>query len=195
MLFLPIGDYVMPKLPSIQKTSGSLDSGRKLPNYQDEGWCFMGIDPGKSGGVSIISNTEVWTYVAPSTEKDMWDIIEGWDSSAVAIIEHVTSSPQMGVVSAFTFGMGYGALRMALTASGIPYEPIRPQVWQKALGITPRKKTESKPDFKNRLRAKAQQLFPNLPIWKEPKSKGRQLAICDSLLIAEFCRRKYKGQM
>jgi hypothetical protein len=84
---------------------------------------------------------------------------------------------------------------MALTSAGIPFEPIRPQAWQKALGITPRKKTESKPDFKNRLRAKAQQLYPSLPLWSEPKSKGKQLALCDALLIATYCKRKYLGQL
>ncbi len=57
----------------------------------------------------------------------------------------------------------------------------------KALGI-PSGKGETKGQKKEKLRAKAQQLFPELPIWKTPKTKGIQLAIADALLIAHYCR-------
>jgi hypothetical protein len=83
----------------------------------------------------------------------------------------------------FKFGMGYGALRMALTALEIKYEEVPPQKWQKELGIVTRnKERESHTQFKNRLKAKAQQLFPTMDV---------TLKTCDALLIAEFCRRTY----
>jgi hypothetical protein len=84
----------------------------------------------------------------------------------------------------FNFGANYGALRMALTAAGIPFEEVVPGVWQRGLNIPPRKKTEGKTAWKNRLKAKAQQLFPSVKI---------TLATADALLIAEFCRRKHEG--
>jgi hypothetical protein len=79
----------------------------------------------------------------------------------------------MGVVSAFTFGNGYGHLEMALTAAGIPFERVRPQAWQKAMGCM------SKGD-KNVTKAKAQELFPHLKITH---------ATADACLIAEYGRR------
>ena len=106
------------------------------------------------------------------------------------MIEKVHSFPGQGVASSFKFGMGFGGLIMALVSSGIPFEFVTPRVWQKAMGITPREKsnrsdfTESKTQFKNRLKAKAQQLFPAVRV---------TLKTSDALLIAEYCRRKHKG--
>jgi hypothetical protein len=79
----------------------------------------------------------------------------------------------MGVKSAFTFGEGYGRLQMALTALGIPYERIRPAMWQKAMGCL------TKGD-KNVSKSRAQELFPSIKVTH---------AIADALLIAEHNRR------
>lgn len=162
----------------------------KIPVKTVTSTVYIGIDPGKKGGLVFLDGSEVHYQPMPTTERDLWTLIGYIEADAKAVVEHVTTSPQMGVVSAGTFMYGYGQLRMALTAAGIPYEPTRPQVWQKYLQIPPKnKKKENDRQFKERLRAKAQQLFPKLPIWTEPKSVGKQLAICDALLIAEYCRR------
>ena len=152
---------------------------------------YWGIDPGANGGIAIICNNRVYAYPIPDTDLDLWRIFEAHKAGDNrAVIEKVTSSPQMGVTSSFTFGCGYGKWLAFLTAALIPFEEIRPQVWQKGLHLPPRnKKKESVGKFKKRLKAKAQQLFPDLPQWKEPKSEGKQLAIADALLIAEFCKR------
>jgi hypothetical protein len=76
----------------------------------------------------------------------------------------------MGVKSAFTFGNGFGHLEMALTAAGIPFERVRPQVWQKALGCL------TKGD-KNITKRKAQEMFPGIKVTH---------ATADSLLIAHY---------
>ena len=75
---------------------------------------------------------------------------------------------------------------MALIAAGIPFEEVIPRTWQKGVGITPRGKGETKTRFKNRLKAKASQLFPKVNV---------TLATADALLIAEFCRRKRTGTL
>jgi len=80
----------------------------------------------------------------------------------------------MGVKSSFTFGNGFGHLEMALTAAGIPFERVRPQVWQKAMScMTGGDKNVSK--------RKAQELFPHIKCTHSTS---------DALLIAEFGRRK-----
>ena len=79
----------------------------------------------------------------------------------------------MGVKSAFTFGNGYGHLEMALTAAGIPFERVRPQVWQKEMGCL------TKGD-KNVSKRKAQELFPGTKVTH---------AIADSMLIAAYGER------
>lgn len=161
----------------------------KLPSSK----LYLGIDPGQSGGFGFIDSS-VSVVPMPSTERDIWDRIVHIQSvfgvhqrrEVVAVIEKVHSMPKQGVASSFKFGMGYGGLRMALIAARIPFEEIPPQTWMKALGIPSKKESESKAQWKQRLRGKAQQLFPDVPV---------TLKTCDALLIAEYCRRKHEGKL
>ena len=140
---------------------------------------YIGIDPGLSGGVAFIPNSgEPWAHKMPETDRDLIDLLR--DSinlfEARAMLELVHSSPQMGVKSAFTFGEGFGRLGMALTALGVPYERVRPQAWQKAMGCL------TKGD-KNVSKRRAQELFPAIKVTH---------AIADALLIGEYARRAGK---
>ena len=134
---------------------------------------LLGIDPGKSGGIALVSEGWAQAWPMPDTERDVWDIFEECDPVDLAYIEKVASSPQMGVTSAFTFGRSYGFLRGMLVGWRIPFEEVSPQKWQKAMGCL------TKGD-KNVSKRKAQQLFPTLKITH---------ATADALLIAEYCRR------
>jgi hypothetical protein len=142
----------------------------------------IGVDPGKSGGIAWIDETgKACVEKMPDTLKDLWELIDDirgghyriCNEGCKAYLEQISSSPQMGVVSAFTFGNGYGHLEMALTAAGIPFERVRPQVWQKAMGCMTKGE-------KNITKAKAQELFPHLKITH---------ATADACLIAEYGRR------
>jgi len=132
----------------------------------------IGIDAGKSGGIAWITDGKPCVEKMPDTLQDLWELIQDIASNGTccAYLEQISSSPQMGVVSAFTFGNGFGHLEMALTAAGIPFERVRPQVWQKAMGCM------TKGD-KNVSKRKAQELFPEIKVTH---------AIADSLLIARY---------
>lgn len=137
---------------------------------------FIGIDPGKSGGIATIDeNGNVKVIKMPETDCDLWEALGGFghDIDPFAIIEKVGPMPKQGVVSVWTFGEGYGKLLMALCAAAIPYEHVLPAKWQKAMGCL------SKGD-KNTTKRKAQELFPNIKVTH---------AIADALLIAEYNRR------
>lgn len=150
---------------------------------------YVGIDPGQLGGLASIALDGIALEKMPPTDRDVWDWISflGGREDVTAIIEKVHSFPGQGVSSTFKFGMGFGALKMALTAAMIPFEEVDPRRWQKALGIPPRKKTEDKKQFKLGLKAFAQKLFPNV--------EGITLETCDALLIAEFARRHKEGKL
>jgi Holliday junction resolvasome RuvABC endonuclease subunit len=137
---------------------------------------ILGIDPGLKGGIALLDTQEApQAWKMPAMEADLWAIIIGAHAD-VAFIEKVSSSPQMGVTSAFTFGRGYGSLVMALTASGVPFTEVRPQQWQSPVGLVYPK--GSKPTEKKNLgKRRAQQLFPMLDI---------TLSISDALLIARY---------
>jgi len=148
---------------------------------------YIGIDPGKTGGLVILPERGDKRIVTrmPVTERDIWNWFADIPRAfSYAIIEKVHSQPGNAARAMFTFGWGYGGLRMALTARGIPFEEVLPSVWLRGLDIPKQKKTESRTQFKNRLKAKAQQLFPTVEV---------TLATADALLIAEYCRRKAKG--
>ena len=138
----------------------------------------IGIDAGKNGGIAWITDGKPCVEKMPDTLQDLWELIQDIYSDTFirnistikAYLEQVHSSPQMGVVSSFTFGNGFGHLEMALTAAGIPFERVRPQVWQKAMGCM------TKGD-KNVSKRKAQELFPSMKVTH---------ATADALLIASY---------
>lgn len=146
---------------------------------------YLGCDPGKEGGLAlIIPGSCPFALRMPETERDLWDSIRDisklCDGNVIAAIEQVHSMPRQGVASTFTFGRGYGGLRMAILAAGIPFVDVTPQKWQKAIGCL------TGGDKKVSL-AKAQQLFPTAE-WKG--TQKYKLAIADALLIAEWLRQQ-----
>ena len=153
---------------------------------------FIGIDPGASGGIAWQRGNVVSAIKMPTTMKDLWDFFyDEFDSASApcngechCIIEKVqgfVGKAQPGS-AAFTFGKGYGSLLMALTGNQIPYQEVPPRNWQKALGVPPKKKEESKTQWKNRLKAVAQARFPKVPV---------TLNIADALLIMLYGQLQY----
>lgn len=138
----------------------------------------IGIDPGESGAIAHIDDDGEATFIKlkDATERDAWE----WlceHRADFAFIEAVHSMPKQGVSSSFKFGKSYGYLRGILIASGIPFQEVTPQAWQKAMQC----RTGGN---KNISKARAQQLFPGLKIIH---------ANADALLIAMFCRRQNDG--
>lgn len=141
-----------------------------------------GLDPGSNGGIAFISADPAKPFVAaykiPETRADVLELIREYQPYIIrAFAERVRSSPQMGVVSAFTFGCNYERLMMALAACGISTEEVLPAKWQRNLGCLTH-------GDKNVSKARAQQLFPSLKITH---------ATADCLLIAEYGRRIFVG--
>lgn len=154
--------------------------------------CFIGIDPGANGACVGITEDGIIHEIrfGKVTDSEVYKFMEGlsFEYSCFCTIELVGAMPGQGVSSLFAFGFNTGKLHGFLIASGIPFEQKVPRSWQKALGITPRFKPkkgesgteETKPEFKKRLKQKAEQLFPKSKITTDT---------ADAYLIAEFTRR------
>ena len=149
---------------------------------------YIGIDPGVNGGIAFLSDDGeargIGAIKMPATDRDILDELRKRKEPnstrliAHAYLERVSAgvfgtARRMGVSSAFTFGGGYRALQMALTAEGIPFDLVSPLKWQNAMGC------RSHGD-KNVTKRRAQQLFPMIKVTH---------AIADALLIAEYGRR------
>jgi len=133
---------------------------------------IMGIDPGWSGGVAVVSDRQAIAYgFTKMTERDMYEAIKSCAPGVdMCYIEKVHSMPKQGVASSFKFGHSYGFLRGVLTALNIPFTEVSPMKWQNALSC----RTGGD---KNITKAKAQQLYPSIKITH---------AIADALLIATY---------
>lgn len=145
---------------------------------------IIGIDPGVSGGIAVSgfmdgsATCEMETHKMPDTERDLWELLAMYDG-ATAFIEKVNAGPKMGSSAAFKFGRGCGLLHMALIAAGIRIEYVSPQKWQKQFGLISKGRGLGQDDTskKNRNKAKAQELHPELKITH---------AIADAILICEY---------
>lgn len=146
---------------------------------------YLGIDPGVSGGLALITPDQVIASPMPTTERDMYD----WFSTYIEFPEHTWGVIELvgGFISSrgasrqpgsrmFTFGQNYGGLRMCMVAHGIRFEQVHPRRWQKSFGMM-RKPKEVDTAWKNRLKALAQQLYPQLRITKQ---------VADAILLASY---------
>lgn len=160
---------------------------------------YLGIDPGAAGGMASVRSIGVVEIddlcPMPVTEADVWSWFREMrersdDGEFRCCIEKVggyVSGSKGNIGSAmFKFGRGVGVLVGCLTAACIPFEEVNPATWQRALGIPPRKRTETKTQHKNKIKARAQALFPGVKL---------TLATCDAIMLAEYCRRKNEGRL
>lgn len=141
---------------------------------------YLGIDPGANGCVVAVTVDGAIRHrfnLKDKTPRDIAEFIDGIRHSVgEAVIERVSSSPQQGVVSAFSFGRSYGMLIGLLAAYEIPYREVTPQKWQQEM------QCRSGGD-KNVTKNAAQKRWP---------SDKFTHANADATLIAEYCRRTHK---
>lgn len=150
--------------------------------YKDR--LIIGIDPGAAGGIGVYSITQgrlIMAIKMPETPTDLLAFLKLHSLNSKCYLEKVGGIPGNGANAMFNFGRGYGHLEMALLACRISTETVTPQKWQKEFQLGGRGKTMSKTEWKNKLKAKAQQLFPTFNV---------TLATCDAMLIALYGSRQ-----
>ena len=143
---------------------------------------YIGIDPGSSSGciafifideAGNIKGTDTIEF-AKHTTKEWLDRLDGCTKGdflkkfkcppdCLAILEKVHTMPKQGVVSAGTFMRNVGHIEMALLALGIPFKEVTPQAWMKHYNLK-KEKTESKVEWKRRLRERLQRIMPEFKV-------------------------------
>ena len=160
------------------------------PISQKEMNITIAIDPGLSGGVAYQLDLQPAQAVAmPATEGDLVDLLRSLTADAneaVAYVEEVGGyiGKAQPASSAFKFGRNFGFILGVLQTLGVRVDLVRPQRWQKSLGLGSASGCASKSEWKNKLKASAQRLYPNL----KPT-----LATGDALLILDYARRTRPG--
>lgn len=142
----------------------------------------LGVDPGKNGAAVVLKTgfevVDIFEF-AKDGESGFVEFVERLPHGTVALVESVKSSPQMGVVSAFSFGENYGFLRGVLLGAKVPVELALPSQWQAPLRL-PKLPKSQQAQHKRNLRDAATRLLP---------SRRWTLDTCDAALIAAHALR------
>jgi crossover junction endodeoxyribonuclease RuvC len=146
----------------------------------------IGIDPGLSGAIAIISteslkifdmptmtverNGKAKRQVSASELAEMLYLYSGRDCHVYC--ERVSAMAGQGVTSVFSFGRSFGMIEGILAAFKMPVTFVPPATWVKAIG---------RGQGKDASRARAMELFPSdQDQFKRVKDDGR----ADAALIA-----------
>lgn len=144
------------------------------------------IDIGANGGIVHEDNAgKVTAYKMPKTDEAklhrICDIVHTLQAEDVQVtIERVGGyiGQRNTGSSMFRFGEGYGFLKGVVLSLGLNLRLVTPQTWQKALDLGGKGKL-STTQWKNRLKARAQQEFPDVKV---------TLWSADALLILLYAR-------
>ena len=110
----------------------------------------IGIDPGKKGGVCVLSKTpgrtndgkfcmhnEGEAVIMPClkglVDYFVHEHVMRHYSGGIAYVENVHAMPGQGVTSMFNFGKGFGEILGVLAALNIRTELVSPQKWKRAV--------------------------------------------------------------
>ena len=144
---------------------------------------FIGIDPGKSGGIATLEGDIETT--SPWNDNDFVAVIKGalMDYEAneiIACVEKVSAMPGQGVTSMFNFGKSAGYIEGVLSAMGIPYQLVPPQKWKKEFSLGSDKKQSI---------AVCERLFPKVDLHRTERCTTKHDGMAEALLLAEYARR------
>jgi len=145
---------------------------------------IIAIDPGASGGIAwLCQDGYIFAAAMPATEGDVLAQLTSLQAAngfpKRVIIEDVGGFCGVGQPGSamFKFGRGFGFILGVCAALGWRVELVKPQKWQKTLGLGTKALAGGKGPWKNKLKALAQQLFPTCDV---------TLKTADALLMLEY---------
>lgn len=152
---------------------------------------FVGIDPGKKGGICImdLSGEVIFLEAMGENIKCFSDTMKEFKHrDAITFLEKgQVMGVGEGVVGMFNYGHHCGSLEGVLTSLDMKYELITPQAWCKVMheGVRPM------PNVKAKSKIVVQELFPDIDLKRTPRCTTIHDGMMDALLITEYGRRKW----
>jgi len=144
---------------------------------------FIGIDPGKGGGIAYLSGKDMEAIRYPTDLQELVFLLRKfqYSSGCIAIMERVHSFPNQGVKSTFSFGENFGTWKGLLAATDIKYSLVQPKKWMSFYGELPKEKQKRK----NHLKNIAKSLYPSLKV---------TLYTADAILLAHYIKETYEKE-
>ena len=154
----------------------------------------LGIDPGKSGGLAVVSREInslpriIFAIKMPTLQinnKKIIDILTikkqlNMIKIDISVIEKVHAMPRQGVTSSFQFGRSFGAIETLAYLLSQRVDYVAPVVWKKYLGVG-----SSKKDSLDMARLK----FGDNEIWNKKTNDG----IAEASLLVLYWVSKFKN--
>jgi len=157
---------------------------------------FVGVDPGKTGYVTICDDEDgcITFHPIPITNDRLnsnelyasLDWIEYTGSGHKIYVENIHSLFGMSAKSNFSFGGIFYSILAVLDMIG-DVTLVQPKEWQKEM----HKGIENNKDKKVMSLQAAQKLFPDMDFKRTERCKTSDHNLIDSLLICEYGKRKY----
>ncbi len=141
---------------------------------------IVACDPGVNGRFAIHTKDGILLFAMPESLPDMAQLISGfkmsdshlWVEKVPKFVSKLTSSASMA-----TLHENYGIVQGLGYAQGYALHRVEPKIWQEPLGLGGRKACATGPEWKRKLKSKAQELYPQLDV---------TLKNCDALLILHY---------
>jgi hypothetical protein len=167
----------------------------------------IGIDPGKSGYITIWKENEGFSFLSMpiiGKEVDLHSLVKQFVKTIPScgdihcVLEDVHGIFGSSTKATFSFGGIAKAMEMMLICFDIPYTKVQPKAWQKQMwqGVANQKKPSSTGktmvnDTKSMSEVAARRLFPTVDLRDTPRCKKAHDGKVDSLLICEYCKRNF----
>lgn len=153
---------------------------------------FIGIDPGLTGGIAIITNVGASAIITPLSGKEI-DIgyLREWLEGnidlrvPIAVIESVHSMPGQGVASSFKFGFVTGEMSGMIKAMNIPLVWVSPQTWKKIILAGTDKSKEAAIAF-------CRNMYPDTSLLATKASHTFHHGLADALCLAHYAQKEYQ---
>lgn len=116
-------------------------------------------------------------------EHAVFDLIGRWKAEGAQhfFIEQVGGMPGQSAPAAFSFGTGYGAVRMAAIAHGLTIEAVPAATWKAAMRVT---------SNKHGTRQRASEMIPtHRQLWQKATDDGK----AEAALLALYAYRHLNG--
>ena len=142
---------------------------------------YIGIDPGRSGGICVIEDDFIKAFPCPDNIQDTalifaMSISVSETKKVVAYIEKVWARPTDAKGSIWKFAENYGVWKGIAGAYEIDLIEVSPQKWMKYFETPKLEKSRRK----RYLRDKARSMYPDL--------KKVTLKTADAILIASYAK-------
>ena len=147
---------------------------------------YIGIDPGKSGGLAVIDEEGKMTaYKCPDSSEEMALLFQICIGNTPAekimlLMERVWARPTNAVRAAFSYGVNYGQWLGISATHEVQMNTVIPVGWIKWVGCPKALKRDVR---KRWLKEKARELYPDI--------NKLTLATSDAILITHYAKEEY----